>query len=310
MKEELHKKLIIIGIILQIITIIPALLFIWRFIIRKIINPNPIRKYKQKESYALITGASEGVGKAYAKRLAKEGFNLILIARRKQLLQEIKEELESQYKIDVIILNYDMLNMTDEQWNEIEQLLSEKNVTALFNNVAMSTKGKYHEIEITKIKNVVSLNIDVMLKTTHLFINHTKSTQKNLIVFVSSVTAGQDSPCLSMYASTKSFIKQFGRSISYEYKHIDCTVFVPWHISTEMIGNMKPVLGVATADEFAESCFVHVGLTNCIDPFIPHYLQDWGYSIVRNEKKNKSSLEEYETFARQRAENGIVNNQN
>ena len=91
MKVIEHLALIIVGILLQILLIIPVILFVWRFIIRKILHPNPIQKYKHKDAYAIVTGASEGVGKSYAKRLAKEGFNLILIARRKELLEELKK---------------------------------------------------------------------------------------------------------------------------------------------------------------------------------------------------------------------------
>ena len=132
-----------------------------------------------------------------------------------------------KYHIDVIILNYDMCNMKQEQWDEIDQLLTEKNVTALFNNVGTSTKGYFHEIPTRRISNVITLNIEIMLKITHMFINHTKTNQKNLIIFISSMTASHNSPLLSMYSSSKAFIKQFGRSVSYEYQHIDCTVFDP-----------------------------------------------------------------------------------
>ena len=67
-----------------------------------------------------------------------------------------------------------------------------------------------------------------------------------------------------------------------------------------MIGMMKPNIGVATPEQFVNSCFVQVGLTPCIDPFIPHYLQDWGYKLMSNKKKNERAIEEFNGFVKAR----------
>ena len=120
--------------------------------------------------------------------------------------------------------------------------------------------------------------------------------QKNLIVFMSSMTANAGSPGVSVYGATKAFVKQFGKSISYEYNHIDCTTIVPWHISTEMIGNMKPNIGVCTPKQLVDSAFIHVGLTNEIDPYIPHYLQDWSYDRIPDDIKGFLAANEYKLF--------------
>ena len=293
MQAASHYYLVITGIILQIILIIPIFLFIWRFIIRKYLHPNPINKYKRTNAYAIVTGASEGVGKAYAERLAKEGFNLILIARRKELLEKIKNHLESEYKIDVIILNYDLCKMTEEQWNEIDNLMKEKEVTALFNNAGVLYRGYYDQIDVENVSNSVKLNIEASLKMTHLFIPHTKEDKKYLIVFMSSMTGESVSSGVSVYGATKAFIKQFGKSISYEYKHIDCTVITPWYIATEMVNQTTPSFGVVSPSKLVECIFQHVGLTNCIDPYFIHYFEDWGYKTMSDRLKGKSSLVEW-----------------
>ena len=293
MQTGSHYYLVFTGILLHFIFIIPIFLFIWRFVIRRLLHPNPIKKYKRDNAYAIVTGASEGVGKAYAERLAKEGFNLILIARRKQLLEEIKDRLTKEYQIDVIVLSYDLCNMTEEQWNEIDTLMKEKNVTALFNNAGMLMRGYYDQMEVSTISNSVRLNVEASLKLTHLFIPNTQSDKKYLIVFMSSMTGENVSSGVSVYGATKAFIKQFGKSISYEYPHIDCTVFTPWYIATEMVNQTTPSFGVVSPKDLVDAIFHQIGLTNCIDPHIIHYLEDWGYKTMSTRLKGKSSLVEW-----------------
>ena len=295
MKIVEHLALMILGTIIQIILIVPIFLFIWRFIIRKILHPNPIQKYKQKDSYAIVTGASEGIGKAYAERLAKEGFNLILIARRKQLLEEIKQKLTKEYQIDVILLNYDMCNMTEEQWNEIDKLMKEKNISVLINNVSYACSDMYHKFSVSDIDRMVKLNIEITLDITHRFINHVSNDKKYFILFMSSCSSVNISPFNAVYSATKAFIKQFGKSISYEYQNIDCTTIVPWHISTEMIGNIPTNIGVCTPKQLVDSAFIHVGLTNEIDPYIPHYLQDWFYDRIPDNIKGSLASNEFKS---------------
>ena len=296
MKLIEHYALMTVGIVIQIVLIIPIFLFIWRFIIRKILHPNPIRKYHKKDAYALVTGASEGIGKAYAERLAKEGFNLILIARRKQLLEEIKHELELTYKINVIIYDFDLNTMSEEQWKIIENEMIQKNVTVLINNVSYARNALFDKFAIEDVNRMVKLNVEVTLDITHRFIHHTKETEKYFILFMSSCSCVNISPYNAVYSATKAFIKQFGKSISYEYKNIDCTTIVPWHISTEMIGNIPTNIGVCTPKQLVDSAFVHVGLTNEIDPYIPHYLQDWAYDRIPDGIKAYFASMEYLSF--------------
>ena len=151
-------------------------------------------------------------------------------------------------------------------------------------------------MELDRINDIVKLNVQVMLNVTHRFINHSIKNTNNLIVFMSSCTSIGPRYGLSMYSSTKAFIKQFGKSVAREYKHIDCTTFVPWHISTEMIGNLPTNIGVCTPEEFVDSAFVHVGLTPAIDPYIPHYLQDWSYDRVPDVVKAHFAKIEYMSF--------------
>ncbi|EDR24648.1 estradiol 17-beta-dehydrogenase, putative [Entamoeba dispar SAW760] len=306
MNSSQQIALLAIGILINIILILPLVLFIWRFVIRRIIHPNPIQKYHAKNSFALITGASEGVGRSFAERLGKEGFNLILIARRTELLNEIKKELESKYKIKVITLTINLYQINEVQWKLIDNLLEENNVTVLINNVSRSIKGMFTDIPLEETNNMIKLNIEITSQITHLFIHHSIKNAKNLIIFMSSCTSKTPAPYSAIYASTKEFIFQLSRSISYEYSNIDCTVFRPWHISTEMIGKMQPSLSVCTPDQFVDSALTHVGLTRVIDPYWFHYFEDWSYDCLPDDIKSFLIVNEFKKFKELRKENNIL----
>ena len=162
----------IFGLIVNIVLIIPFILLIWRFVIRPMIYPNPIRKYKYKDCYAIVTGASEGVGRSYAKYLAKEGFNLIIIARRKELLNSLKEEIENEYHIKVIIIDVDLCD--DNNFKRIEEEMKDKNITVLVNNAGKSIHDYFEKFEISEINKVIKLNISATNMMTRLFIENTK----------------------------------------------------------------------------------------------------------------------------------------
>ena len=170
MKLYVVVALALYGFLINVILVVPLILLIWRFIIRPALHPHPIRKYYKKGCYAIVTGASEGVGRAYAKYLAKEGFNLIVIARRKELLDSLKEELENEYHINVIIINKDM--RSEETYTEVENTIQDKNVTVLVNNAGISIHYSFDKFSVTDIDKMVSLNIEGTNKMTHIFLKH------------------------------------------------------------------------------------------------------------------------------------------
>ncbi|KAL7712580.1 Estradiol 17-beta-dehydrogenase [Entamoeba marina] len=305
MNKLFNFILVVVGILINIVLVVPLILFVYRFFIRPLIYPRPATRYYVKGAYVVITGASAGVGRSFAKKFAEEGFNLILFARRKELLETLKTEIQSKYNVDVITRCMDLNNMNDELWNDVNTLFESHNTTILINNVSRSIKGIYDEMDLIEINRMVQLNISVPLKMSHLFINNIKNKNKSLIVFMSSCTSQTIAPYSAVYASTKLFVHQFSRSISYEYNNIDTTVFQPWHISTEMIGNLSPGFNVCTPDQFTTAAMKQIGLTKTIDPFWVHYFEDWSWQRLPSRLQGNLSMTEFKKFKELRSKNKI-----
>ena len=118
---------------------------------------------------ALITGASSGIGKELAKIHASKGRDLILVARRKELLQALKEELVKKYNVEVQVIQKDLsvVGSSQELYDEVVQNGWE--VEYLFNNAGFGGKGAFLDRELEADVVMVRLNVMALLKLTHLF---------------------------------------------------------------------------------------------------------------------------------------------
>jgi len=260
--------------------IIPIIKFIYLYFILPILKPNPIKKYFEEGVYALVTGASEGIGRAYAYKLAKEGYNLIIIARRQNLLEEIKKDIEEKYKVKVIVKPIDLVKATEETFNDIAKLYDEYDVRILINNAGISYPifaTFFKDYDMEPVRDVIKLNIWAALKMSHSFVNKAKKEKNYLIIYMSSCTSKFAVPAGTAYSSSKAYIRQFAACMSCEFDNIDVTCFSPWNVSTAMIKNPEVSFANCAPDTFVEWAFKFVGLVDEIDPYIVHYLEDWGW---------------------------------
>ena len=104
---------------------------------------------KNKKAYAVITGASSGIGEAFARKLASQGYNLIVIARRKERLQSLAAELQGKHSIQVEVLAADLTK--EQNLLSIEKRIRDfSNVSLLVNNAGFGTRGSFLEVDIAK----------------------------------------------------------------------------------------------------------------------------------------------------------------
>lgn len=167
----------------------------------------------------LITGASSGIGKGYAYGFAEQGYNLILVARREQLLMEIKKDIEKKFPVEVCVVSLD-LSQTDAAtslYTEIKKKNLE--VDILVNNAGFSTKGLFTNSTLEEIKQELILNISTLTELCHLFSKDWVDQQNKAIINVSSASAFQPSPYNAVYSSTKTYVLSLTEALNYEYKN-------------------------------------------------------------------------------------------
>ena len=173
---------------------------------------------------ALITGASSGIGKELAIIHAKNGGDLVLVARREDKLNELKQELEEQYKVAITIIAKDLsdLNTPNQIYDEIKKLGIE--IEYLFNNAGFGALGKFHEIDLNRQISMINLNVTSLTALTHLFLPDFIKRNSGKILNTSSTASFMPGPLQAVYFATKAYVTFFSNALSEELSYTKITV--------------------------------------------------------------------------------------
>jgi len=175
-------------------------------------------------SYALITGASKGIGKAIAYNLAARKINLLLIARSENLLNEIFVDLTNKYEIEV---KHFCVDLTNENAAEIIFAWVVKNniqINILINNAGYGLSGSFEKYTALQHAEMMNVNMTSLVKLTSLFLPMLKQQSKSYILNIASSAAYQAVPYLSTYAASKSFVVSFSRALQHELRKTNVSV--------------------------------------------------------------------------------------
>lgn len=174
--------------------------------------------------YALITGASKGIGKAFAESLAKRKIDLLLVARTESLLKKLGDDLKKQYGIEAQYLAID-LSLHDSP-QKISQWIGENkfDVQILINNAGYGLWGNFSELNLQEQNEMITVNISTMVNLTYLMIPKMRMQKQAYILNVCSTTAYQAVPTLTVYAAAKAFVLSFSRGLRHELKSTSISV--------------------------------------------------------------------------------------
>ena len=157
---------------------------------------------------AVVTGASSGIGAAFAARLAQEGYNLILIARRKDLLSKLALDLENKHHVSAAVLAADLT--ADEDVRKVEKRISGDNsIDILVNNAGFGTRGFFVEVDPEKSQNMVYLHVMATLRLTAAALPGMIANRRGYIIQVSSIGSLFTTSHYVVYSATKAFINMF-----------------------------------------------------------------------------------------------------
>jgi len=173
---------------------------------------------------ALITGASSGIGLELAKVHALKGDDLVLVARNKTKLDELKSELESKYKIKVYTIGKDLscANAAKEVYDETTKQKIE--IDYLINNAGFGDFGMFVESDWTKELKMINLNITTLTQFTKLYLKEMVSRKSGKIMNVASTAAFQSGPMMAVYFATKAYVLSFSEAINNELSDKGVTV--------------------------------------------------------------------------------------
>ncbi len=237
---------------------------------------NLSNRYLIMKNTALITGASSGIGKELARIHAAKGGDLILVARRIELLNSLKEELVEKYKVTVQVIQKDLsvLGSSQAVYDEVTQ--NGWQVDYLFNNAGFGGKGAFLDRDLEADVEMVRLNVMALLKLTHLFGKDMKARGKGKILQTASTAGFLPGPYQNTYFATKAFVVSHTQGLAHELKGTGVTVtaLCPGPVDTEFaqvagFGGSQMFDGAASAYKTALKGYnaMEKGKVICISDF-------------------------------------------
>lgn len=180
---------------------------------------------------ALITGASSGMGRDMARILSKMGYDLIVVARRKDKLEALKEELGTN--VEVIPMDISSTYNCMKLYNKVKK----DDIEILINNAGFGLYGDFTETSIDKELDMIDLNIKAMHTLTKLFLKDFKEKDRGYILNVASSAAFLPGPFMATYYATKAYVLRLTEAINYELKTSGSNVYIgalcPGPVKTE-----------------------------------------------------------------------------
>ncbi|XP_054899712.1 very-long-chain 3-oxoacyl-CoA reductase-like isoform X2 [Poeciliopsis prolifica] len=241
-----------------------------------------LRDYGQ---WAVVTGATCGIGKSYAIQLARRGLDVVLIGRCDERLQKVAKEIKSKYGRKTHTIKVDFTE-GGSIYSTIAQEIHDLEIGILVNNVGMICNDHFAYFLETpnhgkKITEIINCNILSVPQMTRLILPRMVLRGKGLIINISSEVGVRPHPLVSLYSATKIFVIYFSKCLHAEYKSEGITVqcVTPFMVSTNMTNNVNANLLVKSASGFVYAALNTVGHSTFTSGCLSHALQSVAISV-------------------------------
>ena len=171
---------------------------------------------------ALITGASSGIGLAFARLFAKDGYDVVLVSRNPEKLTEIAQELKSEYHVRTTVIEKNLADTGSAQALYDEIVSKNEKIDVLVNNAGVSSYGFFAETDMGDDLKMIQLNVISVMQLTKLFLKEMVARNDGKILQISAPSAVAPTPLMSVWSGTKAFIYSFTQALINELK--DCNV--------------------------------------------------------------------------------------
>lgn len=217
--------------------------------------------------WALVTGASDGIGRSFAYQLAEAHFNLVLVARREGILAELAEELSNKYGIQAKVIVKDLA--TTDACKEIFKETDNLDIGLVVTAAGFGTSGDFLGNQIEDELSMVQVNCITVTEIVHYYGNKFKAKGRGGFILFSSIVAFQGVPRTANYAATKAYIQSLGEGLAYEMKHhnIDVLTVAPGPVESGFRKRAQMVMKFTDKSEVvAKQALQALGQKNFIRP--------------------------------------------
>ena len=181
----------------------------------------------------VITGASSGIGSELALGLARRGFPLLLVARRRERLDELADQVRKEFSVDVEVLPLDLSDAKGRA--KLAARLSKEPIAGLCNSAGFGTSGVFHELPVDRESEEVTLNSLTLMELTHAALPGMVERGAGAVLNIASIAGFQPIPFMAVYSATKAFVQTFSEAVHEELHGtgVSVTVLCPGPVPTE-----------------------------------------------------------------------------
>jgi len=237
--------------------------------------------FKSFGSWAVVTGATDGIGKAYAEELAKSGMNIMLLSRSQEKLKDTAADIQSQYKVQTKWMAADY-SKTDI-YGAIEADLSTLDIGVLVNNVGMGFEHPeyFSNLSVNTIKDMVNINMMSVSMMTRIVLPSMMKKKQGVVINISSSTAILPPALFSVYAASKAFVMSLSEALEYECRGTGVIVqdVAPFYVSTKL-SKERVAFTVPTPTRYVKEALKTVGRMSATHGTIIHDIQGYIVSLV------------------------------
>lgn len=227
---------------------------------------------KKLGSWAVVTGASEGIGKGYALELARRGLNIVIMSRSQEKLQKVADEIQEKYKREVLIISVDF-TQGQVVYPKLAEKLKDLEIGVLVNNVGLSHAYAQFLLEAPKqrLRDMIELNCQAMVQMTHMLLPAMVARRRGAIINISSTSSLYPVPLLGVYSATKIFVNYFSSALLQEYRSSGIIVqnVMPNFVSTAMTKIRRNFI-VPSPLAYAQSAVTTLGIQSSTFGCLPH----------------------------------------
>ena len=257
--------------------------------------PNFVRQYGD---WAIVTGCTQGIGRAYTEELAKMKMNLVLVSRNEEKLNTLAQELEQKYDIRTEVVQIDFAKGSIGIHGIMESTLKDKDIGVLVNNVGVITDHpKYvSEMDYEEIWSHINVNVAAATIMSRLILPDMERKGKGAIINLASSAALLPLPLNVVYAATKAYMDHFSEGLAAEVSHKGIVVQTidPMYVCTNMTSYtelmQKPSLFVPSPETFVKSSIKTLGFVQRTTGYWPHAFQVWLAGFVPDSVYIRSSF--------------------
>ena len=232
-------------------------------------------------TWAVVTGCSKGIGLHYAHELGARGLNLVLIARKADLLNKLADDIKTKHNVQVEVIIVDF-GEDRHIYKTIEKGLEGKDIGILVNNVGVLYGLEYFsKMTEDQIWNLIQVNISSMALMTRLVLPKMEEKKKGAIINIASVASITPLPLNNIYAASKAFVDFFTRALASECQEKGITVqcVYPGPVMTDMYQALdyeaKASLWSPSPQSYTRQAVRTLGFARCTNGYWTHSIMDW-----------------------------------